>query len=208
MDGTIQQAAATRRQGRLDDRLAQTATGVDARSQAAGFDRRAVLAGPPTEPLTAEEADLFHGLQKALAKPPRRALVAAQTDDPSSGSQPFDDRSASPIELVPDTYTGIDAPLPRPPMLPDTIDDLAALQVRPTKTVSYLQRSRRARWRSTLRHAGAWLITGMVIMATLGSAFVLVMGLDESERFFALGWAHTDSAIGILQTKIKPLLGR
>lgn len=157
---------------------------------------------PPALPLTSEEADLFERLSPLLAKPPRRSAAPQHRVDTVTT-----ERFADTLEAAPDPEMIEDAPLDPPRRLP-LADFQADRAAEAPRTITWQQRSKRARWRSGVRRAGAWMMTSSVIAATVSGAVLAGAGLEKSTQILVSVEAQAHKSVTALYAELAPLIKR
>jgi hypothetical protein len=172
-------------------------TGDSTLGEAAPLAARAKKTIQADRPLSAAEAELAGRVSQLVRRRPKRS-------DPVPREATSSDRpDHSEVEVLPhidrDPFeASCTQPLPAFPDEPEP-----ATGERTVRTITWLHRSRRARFRSRLREASAWLVTLAVIALTIGVAFLVLFGADKSLALahiardeFARGWALVVSAAG------------
>lgn len=185
-------------------RAPQLEPSPSSRSATAGSTARQT---PPAIPLTREEAELYERLSSLLAKPPRRGGSDLDIDPwpaaPADLALPLTDA----LETAPDLEALQDAPLEPPTLLPfaPAQPDLPGATV-PPRSIPWQQRSRRARWSLLLARTGAWIVTFLIIAATVAGAMVAIAGVDKTAQMLAATQAHAHKIATALYAEIGPLL--
>ena len=197
-DPIQQQTAAS-----LKTRLAQTRTRIERRNRSANNPKPKLA----QTPLSTAEAELFQRLQSALANPPRRK---ARDDEREAANQHtvWDADNFGPTTLIhaPEPELLTDGALTPPQQLPEYSEEPTSLAKKPLRAILWKHRSRRARLRSALRNSAAWLVTLIVVVATIATAIVLVTGVEKSAQLAALGQYHAQQAATTVWSQIGPML--
>jgi hypothetical protein len=149
---------------------------------------------PPPLPLTGEEAELAARLQPIFAQPPRRTGVAYPEALPIDDGV-FAERLAAVLRDDPDEG-GCD-PYQFAELANENEDGTAGAGQLPA-AAPWIKQAKRARLRSIARNSLPWLLTFVVIAATIAGTFVALVGSQKSTELLGRAANRVEAGLALL----------